>query len=410
MKEAIYDLYGIEVLTFIKITNKVYRIKSKEADYALKYIEQANIELIIEKLNESMITAFSPSTNLDVFGVYIRDDAVVVINVIMIRNGRNEGQKNYVIDNANELDENILSTFIAQYYDDKVAPSEIILENEDELIEKFLSEKYQKKIKVNAPKIGAKKQLIENAIKNAKEYAENSSDKIERHEKLTIGAEKELADLLGLPFINRIEGFDISNISGTNNVASMVVFVHGEPAKKEYRKFKIQGVEGPNDFACMKETLIRRTKKLLEGDPAFIRPDLIMIDGGLGQLHKAKEALNELGVDIPMISLAERDEEIYTLISNKPIRLPKTNYALRLLIRVRDEAHRFAVSYYQNLHNRSLKSRLLEIEGLGETRVKELYSHFKTIDAIMQAPVEEIAKVNGIGAKTAIKIYSSLHS
>lgn len=267
-----------------------------------------------------------------------------------------------------------------------------------------------KSVKVIVPKIGEKKQLILNAIKNATEYAENSNEKQERHERLTIGAQKELAEILGLGTLNRIECFDISNISGTSNVASMVVFIGGEPAKKEYRKFKIKSVVGPNDFACMKETLERRARKILEGDKLFPRPDLIVIDGGLGQLHKAKEALDLFALNIPLISLAERDEEIYTLSSNKPIRLPKTNYALRLLIRLRDEAHRFAVSYFQNLHGKSLKSSLLEVEGLGQNRIKLLYDKFKTIENIMNASCDEIAETCGIGPKTAIKIYNSLHS
>lgn len=366
----------------------------------------------IEKMESNLITSFSPSTNIDVFGSYLRDDFVLTINVVMVRNGKNIGQQNYRVDNNNEISENVFSSFIAQYYEDKYIPSEIIIENEDsaKLIEKFLQERSDKKVKVIIPKIGVKKQLVANAIKNAKEYAENSNEKQERHERLTIGAQTELAQLLGLDKINRIEGFDISNISGNNNVASMVVFTNGEADKKEYRRFKIQGVVGPNDFACMKETLERRARKLLEGDPAFPRPDLIMIDGGLGQLHKAKEALDSLGVSIPLVSLAERDEEIYTLNSNKPIRLPKTNYALRLLIRVRDEAHRFAVSYYQKLHGKSLKSSLLDVEGLGVSRVKMLYEKFKTIENIMNAKVEDIASISGIGEKTAIKIYNNLHS
>ena len=366
---------------------------------------------IIEKMSSNLITSFDTTTSLDVFGTYETEDYKTAINVCMIRNGKNVGQQNFMFD-SNENGESILSNFIAQYYAEVTPPSEIVIENSEdaEIISVFLTEKFNKKIKVFVPKIAVKKQLLENTKANAKEYATNSSDKLERKEKLTTGAQKELAELLGLESINRIEGFDISNISGTNNVASMVVFVGGEPAKQEYRKFKIQSVEGANDFACMKETLNRRAKRLLSGDEKFSRPDLIMIDGGLGQLHKAKEAMEEVGVSIPMVSLAERDEEIYTTHSNKPIRLPKSNYALRLLIRVRDEAHRFAVSYHRNLRGKSLKSVLLEIEGLGENRIKKLYEHFKTIENITSATPEDIAKVEGIGAKLAISIYSQIHS
>ena len=401
-------------------TSKVKALlKKRMDDFAaeLKFEEALDCRQkleMLDKMSSNLITSFDTTTNLDVFGMYKEDDAEsVCVNVAMIRGGKNVGQANYLLPLADtSTDSEVLSTFIAQYYAEVTPPAEILIADEElvEMISEFLLERHDKKVKVSVPKIGTKKQLLLSVIDNAREYALKNSDKLERKEKLTTGAMKELAEILGLKSVSRIEGFDISNISGVHNVSSMVVFVNGEPAKKEYRKFRIQSVEGPNDFACMKETLTRRAKKILENDPKFPRPDLIMIDGGLGQLHKAKEALDEVGVNIPMISLAEKNEEIYTLESNKPIKLPKTNYALRLLIRVRDEAHRFAVAYYNNLHGKSLKSALLEIEGLGENRIKKLYDYFKTIENITSATPEEIAKVDGIGAKTAIAIYSHIHS
>ena len=419
--EQEYDGVIADVIEFLNgKTGKMKQLlKAKMDSFAseLKFEEALDCRQkleMVEKMSSDLITSFDTTTNLDVFGIFMGEhDERACINVAIIRNGKNVGHQNFMYNISDgERESEILLDFIAQYYAEITPPSEILVPNIEieELLSGFLSEKFEKKVNVHTPKIGTKKQLVDSVILNAKEYATNNSDRLERREKLTTGALRELEELLGIKKINRIEGFDISNISGSNNVASMVVFENGEAAKKEYRKFKIQSVDGPNDFACMKETLTRRAKKILEGDPKFPRPDLILIDGGLGQLHSAKEAMNEVGVVIPMISLAEKNEEIYTIESSQPIRLPKTNYALRLLIRVRDEAHRFAVSYYNNLHGKSLKSSLLEIDGLGESRIKKLYEHFKTIENITNATPDEIANVDGIGPKTAVAIYSQIHS
>ena len=264
---------------------------------------------------------------------------------------------------------------------------------------------------INVPHKGVKKALIQSAIKNAEEYVTNSVDRVERHNKLTSEALKELAELLNLDYVYRIEGFDISNISGTNNVSSMVVFEGGMPAKNEYRKFKIKTVNGPNDFACMNETLERRISDLLEGKDNFNKkPSLILIDGGLGQLHSANKVLEKYNLNIPIISLAEREEEIYTLNSSTPIRLPRNSNALKLLIRVRDEAHRFAVSFHRAVRNKKEVSSLFdEIAGLGKKRQLLLWQRFKTLDNLYNAKPEDFADVQGIGEKTAFDIYKVLH-
>ena len=222
---------------------------------------------------------------------------------------------------------------------------------------------------------------------------------------------QELAELLNLDKVYRIEGFDISNISGTNNVSSMVVFEGGMPAKNEYRKFKIKTVNGPNDFACMNETLERRISDLLAAKENFEKkPDLILIDGGLGQLHSANKVLEKYNLLIPIISLAEKEEEIYTLESSTPIRLPRSSNALKLLQRVRDEAHRFAVSFHRNLRNKKEVVSLFDgIDGLGKKRQTLLWRHFKTLDNLYNAKPEDFSAVSGIGEKTAFDIYNALH-
>ena len=367
---------------------------------------------IIEKMNNNLISSFDVSTNIDVFGEYYDENSDrTAINVCIIRNGKNVGQQNYLLSDDIRLNENLTAAFIAQYYSEITPPSEILIADEtmQEAVAAYLGAKFDKKIKVQVPKIGVKKQILLNTIANAKEYLTNSSDRIERQEKLTTGALKELGEILGVSNLGRIEGYDISNISGTNSVASMVVFINGEACKSEYRKFKIKTVEGADDFASMRETLSRRAEHILSNDEHFAAPDLIVIDGGLGQLHSAFEALSSKGICIPIVSLAKKDEEIYILDSNNPIKLPKNNYALRLLIRVRDEAHRFAVLYHRTLRNKSLKSLLGEYDGLGEKRIKKLYDHFKTIENILNASPEELAKLQGIGEKLAISLYKELH-
>ena len=190
----------------------------------------------------------------------------------------------------------------------------------------------------------------------------------------------------------------------------MIVFERGEPAYKEYRKFKIKTVEGNDDYASLKETLTRRLTDLKECKENFNkRPDLIVIDGGFGQLYAVKEIFDELEVDIPLISLAEKNEEICTLESNEPIILKKADYVLRLLQRIRDEAHRFAITFHRELRGKSLKSSLAEIEGLGEVKTKTLLKHFKSVDAIASASVKELIKVDGIGENLANIIFDFYH-
>ncbi|MEG1706105.1 MAG: helix-hairpin-helix domain-containing protein, partial [Clostridia bacterium] len=206
---------------------------------------------------------------------------------------------------------------------------------------------------------------------------------------------------------NRIECYDISNISGVDKVASMVVTQNGKADNSSYRRFKIKTVEGANDFACMKEVLSRRFAKLKEGDLRFgASPDLIVVDGGLGQLSYAMEAKKEAGVDIEIISLAEKEELVYTERNNEPIFLPRNSFALNLLTNTRDEAHRFAITYFRSLHEKnSLKTILSEISGIGDKKQLALFKSFKTADNIKKATQEEIAKVDGISKANAKAVY-----
>ena len=249
---------------------------------------------------------------------------------------------------------------------------------------------------------------------NAHEYLEKNIEKEKLNELKTIGAIKLLQKHLNLPELPiRIEGFDISNISGTNMVASMVVFTNGTPNYSHYRKFKIQTVVGQNnDFECMKEVLTRRINELKSSEDVSFsaRPNLILIDGGKGQLSFAYSVLTENNINIPMISIAEKNEELFKPNESSPVVLSKDDYALKLLQRVRDESHRFAITFHRSLRNKNaLVSELSKIKLIGKNKEMALLNHFRDINKIKNASVETLMEVEGISKKLAQNIYDYFH-
>lgn len=410
-----------KIINFLNGDNKdiKIRLENKMKDLASQMrfeeaLEVKNLLSSLEILDAQIITTLSSSSNIDVFTLSSSDE-LSAVNVMKIRGGKNIGQFNYPDEEVVGEKSEILQSFISSYYvEAQDLPREILLDesmkDSGTLIENFLFGKFGKKVSVLFPEKGTKRKLVENSMRNAENFVFASRDKFERHKKLTTDALKELSDILNVENINRIEGYDISNISGTNNVASMVVFENGEPAKKEYRKFKIKTVEGANDFACLQETLKRRLQSLKEGQKNLdTKPDLILIDGGLGQLHSVQEIINQFGMSIPVVSLAKQDEEIFTTSSSVPIRLERNNYALRLLQRVRDESHRFAVLYHRNLRGQSLTSFLQEIPGVGKTTSEKIWKHFKTKENIFNAGIDAFCEIDGISESKAIEIYKGIH-
>lgn len=385
--------------------------ESGKFEEAIIYRDQIRM---LEKANEEIITTLNRDISIDIFTIYQTED-IGAINVMIIRGGRIISQINYPITAQVGDDQTILSSFLTSYYENaSQVPSEIELSQEiesSELLQSFLQEKFGKKVHILVPQKGVKKSLVEVSKRNAEEYSLHSLDRMERDKRLTTDSLKELAELLNVDKVYRIEGYDISNISGTNNVASMVVFEGGVPCKKEYRKFKIKTVNGANDFACMNETLDRRISDMISGKENFEKkPDVLLIDGGLGQLHAANKILEKYNVQIPLISLAKRDEEIYTLSSPVPTSLPRTSNALKLLQRVRDESHRFAVLYHRNVRNKKEVTSLFDsVAGLGKKRQTSLWRQFKTLDNLYAATPYDIANIPGIGEKTAIELYNKLH-
>ena len=368
----------------------------------------------LESIDKDLITSLAKDSNFDVFGIVERDE-IFAVNVMIMRGGKNMGQVNYPLAGVVGLKNDVLMSFISSYYKENLLPKEIValdLSEDDKCtLQEFLLSNFSKVTRITIPKIGLKKELVENANKNANEFLEHFQERIEKKYQMTQIALDNLKKLLGLERLYRIEGFDISNISGEFSVASMVVFERGEPAYKEYRKFKIKTVQGADDYKSMREVLVRRLSDYLECKEGFSKkPDLILIDGGFGQLSEAKKVIDELGVDVEVVSLAEKNEEICTTKSKNPIVLELRDNTLKLLQRVRDESHRFAITYHRKLRGKALKSSISEIEGVGEQKAKALLRYFKSVDAVSKASVNELMKVQGIGENLAKIIFEFYHS
>ena len=387
-------------------------LKKMQTCVELEQFEKAmvyrdNIKML-DYLDSKVITEINKNIDIDVFG-YAFNGFDSVVSVLVVRGGKILGLNNYSLSNISDKYETLMQ-FIPRYYNEfSIPPKNIYVEEIDnDVISEYLSGFVDYKVNVITPIKGTNKHLINMANDNAKEYLEKSLDKIKTEKDKTVGALELLKKDLNLKEIPyRIEGYDISHISGTNKVASMVVFVNGVKASKEYRKFVIKTVEGNNDFACMKEVLTRR---LSNTSKSFSKlPNLILIDGGMGQLAYANSVLQDLGFDIDIISLAKREEEVYKPNSNTPIVLSRSHYGLKLLQKVRDESHRFAITFHRQKRTKSmLKSELKNIVGVGESTINKLLEKFKNIENIKQAEISELV-INGINKKTAQNIYNYFH-
>jgi excinuclease ABC subunit C len=327
-----------------------------------------------------------------------------------------QGGKYFAFEDGSVSQEECLEDFILRFYDkNNEIPDEIIVNmeiNDSALLEEYFKNNFGKKVSILCVKQGVRKQLCDMAELNARDYLEKSIEKIKHKEDMTVTACKRLQDILGLKkYPKRMECYDISNISGVDKVGSMVVFTDGVKDSEQYRRFKIKTVEGADDFASLKEVLTRRILRMQEQEERFSAPDLIIIDGGKGQLSAVHEVFKELGVsDIELISLAKKQEEIFTLNADEPVVLAKNDYCLRLLQRIRDEAHRFAITYHRSLRQkRSFFSQLNEIEGLGKKKINALLVKFGSVAEIGAADIEELKAVEGIGEKHAQRIYSYFH-
>ncbi len=369
----------------------------------------------LEKLKVKRITALNRFIDADV--ISMADNGLsTVFSMLNIRKGRMLGAKNLSEENVYFDKSEGLADFITGYYKNAAEiPSEIIVFTEPadiELLETYLTGLADKKISVTVPVKGVRKQLVDMAGVNAEDYLKKSVERIRHKTDMTINACQKLQRVLNLSkYPKRMECYDISHISGVDKVGSMVVFTDGEKDAAEYRRFKIKTVEGNNDFESLKEVLKRRLSKLgTDEEEKFSKPDLIIIDGGKGQLSSVKQIFDELNVkDIDLVSLAKQEEEVFTLHSDRSVLIDKSDYALRLLQRIRDEAHRFAITFNRSLRGkRSLVSVLDGIDGVGKVKKKALLEKFKDLSGIMNAKKEDLMTVDGIGEALADEIIAEL--
>jgi excinuclease ABC subunit C len=360
----------------------------------------------------------SVSQDIVAFAHNLKRCTIVVLN---IRRGKLIGSRPHEISLANQsTPEEVYNTFINQYYQDEEVedlPDEIILQQdiEDEtLFEAWLKRKRGKKVTLTHPQKGIKHDLLKLGKKNAEETLDQAQSQDEKnHRNDPVKGLIELQNILKLPkFPARMECYDISHFQGSQTVASMVVFTHGLPDRKAYRRFKIQIAEGePNDFASMNEVISRRFKRAMQQEPGWEEPDLVIIDGGKGQLSSAMEALYTVGIKQQgIISLAKKFEEVYLPGESRPILLPRDSSALFVLQQIRDEAHRFAIAYHRSLREKKATHSILdEISGISEKRKQKLMSHFGSLSKIKNATIEEIASLSGINTTIAQKINAALN-
>lgn len=409
--DAIEFLSGNTALTRKRLVDQMQICADKE-QYEQALALRQNIETL-DCIKGSTVTALKRVVDFDGFSIASNGHNSVVCH-IMVRGGKVVYSDNFVATDGGIDEQQTLTSFLLEYCKTSNISNDITTNIEladNQVLMQLVSIDVGHSVTIGCAKRGDKKKICDMAYVNAQEYLIKSQSDIERRYNSTVGAVSQLRQLLNLKALpKRIECYDISNISGVDKVASQVVFVNGGKAADQYRRYRIKTVDGANDFASMKEALVRRLCRLSDnkfGD----RPDLIVVDGGLGQLDYARQALQESGENIEIVSLAKREELVYTLASNVPIELPRNSYALNLLINLRDEAHRFAITYFRQLHGKNAwKSILSEIEGVGDKRQKALQRHFKNIDNITNATIEQLLQVDGINNTVATNIYNYFHA
>lgn len=359
-----------------------------------------------------------------------KEEADAVVQVFFIRGGRLIGREHFYMTHVSDGTRGeILQSFVKQFYSGTpFIPKELMLQEEieeTEIIETWLSQRKGSRVRIRVPKIGTKEKLVELAAQNAKLVLGQDKERIKREEGRTIGAAKEIGALLGLDRIYRMEAFDISNISGFENVGSMVVFEKGKAKRSDYRKFKIRSVKGPDDYACMKEVLERRfqhgiqesaerkEKNLDQELGSFTKfPDLLLMDGGKGQVNVALEVLQEMNLSIPVCGMVKDDNHrtrgLY--YNNEEIPIDHRSEGFRLITRIQDEAHRFAIEYHRSLRSKGqVKSVLDDIPGVGPARRKALMRSFGSLEEIQSADVETLCGISGINRRCALEIHKFFH-
>ncbi|MGN0401118.1 MAG: excinuclease ABC subunit UvrC [Acetatifactor sp.] len=377
----------------------------------------------VKQVSQKQKITDSVGEDKDIIALY-QDESEAVVQVFFVRDGKLIGREHYYMTNVSEKRQT-LQEFVKQFYaGTPFIPRELMLQFEiedGELIEKWLTERKGGRVYLRVPKIGSKEKLVELAAQNARHILEQDRERLKREQGRTIGAVKEIADILGLDHIERMEAFDISNINGFENVGSMIVFEKGKPKPSDYRKFRIRTVSGPDDYACMREVLTRRfthgmeeqeelKKKNMDREfGSFTKfPDLLMMDGGRGQVNIALSVLEELHINIPVCGMVKDDNHRTRGLYFNNVELPIDTHSegFKLITRIQDEAHRFAIEYHRSLRSKSqVKSVLDDIPGVGPARRKALMRHFKSLEEVKQASVEELEKIPELNRRVAEEIY-----
>ena len=381
--------------------------EAMEFEKAIEYRELLNS---VTKIAQKQKITSSDMEDKDVIAMSV-DQHDAVVQVFFIRDGRLIGRDHFCLRIANgDSRPDVLSAFIKQFYaGTPYIPREIMLQYEIEdaaLIEEWLSGRKGQKVHIQVPKKGQKEKLVELAKKNADMVLTQDRERIRREEGRTIGAMKEIAKLLNLPKLERVEAYDISNISGFQTVGSMVVFEKGRPKRSDYRKFRIRGVQGADDYASMEEVLTRRLSHYEN------YPDLIMMDGGRGQVNIALKVMQQLNIEVPVCGMVKDDKHRTRGIYFHNIELPidRDSEGFRLVTRIQDEAHRFAIEYHRSLRSKEqVHSVLDDIPGIGPARRKALMKSFQTLEDIKSATEEELAEVEGMNSRSARQVFEFFH-
>lgn len=396
--------------------------ENMEFEKAIEYRELLNsVKQIAEK--QKITDSRGEDKDRDIVAI-AKDEEDAVVQVFFVRGGRLIGRDHFFLRNSSgSTERELLTSFIKQFYaGTPFIPAELILQDEieeHELLEQWLTKKREHRVHIKIPKKGEKEKLVELARKNAELVLSTDKERLKREEGRTIGAVKEIEKLLGLQNIVRMEAYDISNTSGFASVGSMIVYEKGKPKRTDYRKFKIKSVHGPDDYASMEEVLTRRFSHGLEereegkelgSFTAF--PDLILMDGGKGQVNIALEVLEKLQLNIPVCGMVKDDNHrtrgLY--FNNLEIPIERNSEGFKLITRIQDEAHRFAIEFHRKLRSQGqVHSILDDINGIGPARRKALMRHFMNIDAIKNASVEELKNVPSMNENSAIEVYKFFH-
>ena len=404
----------------LKSLQEKMMVASEEMQFE-KAIEYRDLLNSVKQIAQKQKITHNDGEDKDIIAL-AADDRDAVVQVFFIRDGKLIGRDHFYVKIGNEdTKEQILTTFVKQFYSgtpfiarEIMIPCEI---EDQSVLEEWLGKRKGQKVHIKVPKKGTREKLVELATQNAEIVLRQDKDRIKREEGRTIGAMKEIAGWLDLPDLVRVEAYDISNISGFESVGSMAVFERGKPKRSDYRKFRIKTVQGPNDYASMEEVLTRRFTH--ESDPekkeydSFGKlPDLIMMDGGRGQVNIALGVLEKLDLDIPVCGMVKDDRHrtrgLY--YNNVEIPIDRDSEGFKLITRVQDEAHRFAIEYHRSLRSKDqVHSILDDIDGIGPARRKALMRHFLSLEAIREASEEELAAVPSMTALSAGKVYAFFH-